>query len=337
MTTPAITLANLAKIETDVMKKGVMMTILRECKLMEYLKWQTVSSLTNMATYVKALPDAPAFRRIGEGYSTAQGDVDQVWESVYGFGMDINYDKVFEKLKNTIVDPKVLQTQLALKAMSYRFNDYFINGDHASDPDGFEGLKKRVANSASRQTVYGAASSGASLDVTGSTANVRAFLNKVEEAHYKCNGGKVGAIFVNEGMYYGFGRALRYGQIAAGGMLDITKDTFDREVVTYKGAPFVDVGYKIDLSTEIISESEVDGNGASVATSMYFVSFETDEGLSGIQLNPLEVYDPLNGGEQESTPSKLLRIDWWCGLASLGKRSIVRLCNFESPSNWTNA
>lgn len=333
----AYTLAQLAQLETQPLRKGIIMTILRQSNIMDVIPWENSDSLTIMATRWATLPTV-AFRRVNEGYSPNEGTDEQIWEALYGFGGEIKFDRVFEKVKNVIVDPKVNEVNKKLKALSMTFNDYFINGDHATDPDGFEGLKKRIASMPSRQSVYFAGAAGgstAALDPTASVANANAFLGKFEEAHYKCNAGKVSAVFMNESMYWGFGRLLRYVGSAGGNLMDMTKDQFDRTQITYKGTRFIDVGMKRDQSTEIITDTETALDSGADATSMYFVSFGDDEGLMGAQLGPMEVYDPLNGGEQESTPTKLLRIDWWLGLVSLGKYCMVRAINCEGASNWT--
>jgi hypothetical protein len=332
----AVTLAHVAKLETEPLRKGIIMNILRDARAMEVIPWENVDSLRSVAIRWTNLPTA-AFRRINEGYTADHGDVEQVWESVYGFGGEINFDRVFDKIGNTIVSPRVLQTKMKLKALSLMFNDYLINGDHGTDEDGFEGLKKRVSLMPSRQSVYFAGSSSAALDPTASAANARAFLDKFDEISYRTNRGSVGAYFMNEGLYLGFARVLRYAQVAAGGAgaLDVTRDSFDREIITYRGAKFIDMGLKRDQSTEIIAETETGGTGSANATSIYGVSFGTEQGVTGIQLGPLESYDPLAGGEQESVPAKLLRIDWWLGLAGFGSYGIVRGRNLEGAANWT--
>lgn len=332
----AYTVAQLAKLETQVFKKAVLMNILRAAKVMEVLPFENVSSLTNLAVRWRTLPAGIAFRKIGAGYTEdTTGDTEQVWEAVYGFGGELKFDRVFEKITNTIVDPKVQQTQMKLKALALKFNEYFIDGDHASDADGFEGLKKRVSLMPSRQSVYFAGASSAALDPKASIANARTFVDKWEECWYKCQGGNVSAILTNEGMIYGFGQVLRYiGTNAGVGMLDTTKDSFERTFVTYKGVPLIDMGLKADQSTEIITDTETAGDAGADATSLYFVSFGGDEGLTGIQLSNLEAYDPLNGGEMESVPATQYRIDWWCGLANFGSYSIVRGRNVEGASQW---
>jgi hypothetical protein len=329
----AFTLAQLAKIEKQALKRGVMLNILRFCRIMETFPFENVSALDNIAVRWSSLPDV-AFRKIGAGYTASEGDYDQIHESVYAFGGDINLDRIFGKVKNTIVDPRKDQVKMKTKAMAYKFNDYLINGDHATDADGFEGLKKRVAGMPSRQTVYvAAAASAAHVPITDATT-ARTFLDKWEEAYYKCNNGEVKTILCNEGIRWGFARVLRLAQIGGGGFLDVTRDSFDREILRYKNASIVDMGFKKDQATEIITDTEVAGDGGADATSAYFVSYGTDEGLSGIQLDQMEVYDPLNGGEQESIPAKLVRIEWIMGLANFGSHAFTRLRNFEGASQW---
>jgi len=331
----AFTLAQLAKLETEPLRKGVIMNLLRDARVMEVLPFENVNSLRSIAVRWATLPTV-SFRGINVGYTPDEGDYEQVYESVYGFGGEIEFDRVFDKIANTIIDPKTDQTKQKLKALALTYNDYFINGDHATDADGFEGLKKRIDAMPSRQKVHFTTNSTDSvLDPTASAANARLFLDKLEELHYKCNRGQVNAFLMNEGLYYGLGRVLRYLGASGAGLLATTRDSFDREINTYKGAPMIDIGLKRDQTTEIITNTETAGDAGSDATSIYAVSFGTDEALTGIQLSPMDVYDPLAGGERESKPTKLMRIDWWIGLANFGSYGIARGWNIEAPSAWT--
>jgi hypothetical protein len=328
-----LTLAQLAKVETDPLKKYVIMNIIRSAPIMELVPWNNVDSLKSVAVRWQTLPSV-AFRQINGSYTANEGDVEQVWESVYGFGGEIAWDRVFELVKNTITDLKKLHTDMKLKALALTFNDYFINGDHATDADGFEGLKKRIAGMPSRQTVYFAGASAAPLDPTNSTIKARAFVDFLEQVCYKTLGGAE-ALLMNEDTKYGVGRAMRYAQVAGGSFLDVTQDSFERDIPTFHGAMLTDMGLKKDQSTEVITNTEVAGDSGADSTSVYGVRFDEMDGLVGIQLEPMAVYDPLNGGEDPDTPAKKLRIDWWLGLASFGSHGIVRGRNLAAPSSWT--
>lgn len=330
----AVTLAHLAKIETESLKKAVLINLLRWMKVTEILPFENVDALTTIAVRWQTLPDV-ANRAINQGYTASEGDTEQVYESVYAFGGDINFDRVFEKVKNTIKPMKQLQIEMKLAAMALHFNNLFINGDHASDPLGLEGLKKRIDSYPSRQTVYFATSSGAGLDPTASVANGRAFFDKAEELCYVTNSGQVGALFMNEKLMYGFGRVARYIQASGGNFLDVTKDSFERVIPTFKGARMIDMGLKKDQFTEIITNTEAGGDSTANTTSIYAASFNMEQGITGIQLSDLEQYDPLNGGEQESLPAKLYRLEWWCGLAGFGSYGVARGRNLKGANGWT--
>lgn len=331
----AMTLAQMAQVEQTPFKKYVILNLLRRVRLMELLPFVNVDSLTSVAVRWRSLPTGVAFRAINGSYTEAtDGQTDQVWESVYGMGGEVKFDRVFDKIKNTIKDPKRIQIDMKLEVIARTFNDYLLNGDHATDADGFEGLKKRVASMPTRQSVYFAGSSSAALDVTASVANARTFFDKWEEMSYKCNAGQVGAFLLNENMYWGMGRAARYMASAAYNWLDTTKDSFDRDIVTYKGTRLVDVGLKRDLTTDIITDTETAGDAGADATSVYGVSLGEEDGIVGIQLAPgLETYDPTPG-ELQTAPAKLTRFEWWLGLAGFGSYHIVRGRNVEGASNW---
>lgn len=330
----AFNLAQAAKLEKYDLAAGIMMNLLREGPILNWISFEEVSSFTSIALRWTSLPSV-AFRRVNEGYTTSEGDVEQVYESVYGFGGDMEIDRVFDKVSASMVkDPRTLLIEMKSKAMALHFNNYFINGDHATEPDGFEGLKKRISNMPSRQSVRASATTDI-LDPTASAGNSRRFIDKLEEAMYKANGGDIDVILANEGMKWGLGRALRYGSSASFGLIDMTQDGFGREFLTYKGAPLLDMGLLSDQTTEVISAAETAEDAGADATSMYFVPFNSENGIQGIQLGPLEIYDPLDGAEQASKPTKLIRVEWWCGLAGFGSYGPTRLHNIETPANWT--
>jgi len=329
----AVTLAHVSKLESDVLKKMIYQNMLRKAPMLNYVPFENVNSLRSVAIRWTNLPSV-AFRRINGDYSTSEGDIDQVYESVYGFGGKIRVDRVFKKIGGSLIkDPEQLQIEMMSEAMAIKFNDYFVNGDHASDPDGFEGIKKRISNMPSRQTVQLGAASADAHDPTASTANARAFLDKWEEAYYKADGGNVSLILCNEGVKWGLGKVLRYLGIAGySSQLDVTKDQFDREFPTYKGATIVDAGLLADQSTEIITNTEADAAAnSSDTTSVYFIPFNDENGIVGIQLSEMETFP----GEKDQATSDVTTVEWWAGLAGFGSYGPTRLWNLEAPASWT--
>jgi len=331
--TGAITLGHLATTSQNPMSKFILMNLLRNSRLLDSFPIMPVEALNNVAVKVTSLP-SPAFRQMNAGYTRSVGDTAQVWESVYPIGGEFAVDRILKKVKNVIKDPVMVQTELHLEALALTVNDYLINGDQTTDPNGFEGLKKRVAGMPSRQSVYFAGSSSAALDPTASAANARAFFDAFDKAYRYANGG-ANMIIANEGMILGLARVLRYAQISGGNFLDVTRDVFGREIDTFRGTPVVDAGLKVDQTTEIITETETAGDAGADATSTYFINFDDRKGVVGIQLGGLEFYDPLTGGEMEGTPTGLVRYEWPLGLYSPGSYGIVRAQNVEGAASWT--
>jgi hypothetical protein len=330
-----ITLAQVAQLEKDPLKKYIGMQLLRHVKLWELLPFENVSALEVRALWWEKLPTGGAFRMVNEGYPAAQdGQLGDGFEHLYGFGGDIVFDKVLEGLSNVVVDPIKTQVDGRLESMAITWNNYLINGDVAVDPKGFNGLKKRVAAMPSRQTIWLGGSSAAALNPTASAANARKFINTFNMAWRYCNKGNVNAILCNESFIIGFSRVLALLQ-GYGNYLDVTRDNYGREEVSYRGVKFIDVGLLQDRTTEIIPENEPDGTASNVAMSFYLISINTQDGVYGIQKNQFDPYDPLNGGEMEARPAKMMRIDWWNGIASFGRYGIVRVRNLKNLAGWT--
>jgi len=329
--TGAYTLGNLATISQTPLEKAVILNLLRYTEIFGNLPFKNVDALNVSAVRVTALP-TPAFRNLNAGYTASVGDTEQVTEHLYPFGGEIKMDPVFKKVKNTIQDPYAQQLDLHMKATALVLNDRFVNGDWASDTTtlGFEGLKKRVSNMPARQSVRFSASTDI-LDPTASTANARLFLDKLDEAFIRCNGGNVSAIYTNEAIKLGIARVLRYLTLS-GSFLTTSKDVYGRTVYEYKGAPIVDVGLKRDQSTEIIPVTETAEDAGADATSLYCVSHDMSEGLVGISLSQMEVKEV---GQMEDTVTDQYRYEWVIGLAGFGSRGIVRGHNIEAPASWT--
>ena len=208
----------------------------------------------------------------------------------------------------------------------FKFNDTLVNGDHAVDADAFEGLKKRVANMPSRQTIWLDASAngtGASLKVLASEANEQLFLDALHKAIKRCDGAN--ALLSNEDTQLGLGQVLRRLKLNT-----TMTDAYDHTWDSFNGVKIVDVGLKSDKSTEIITNTEVVADAT--GTSIYAVRFDTDDGVRAIDLKGAggpQVYDPLKGGEMEAGPQNLRRIDWPVGLFHKSQYTIVRIAGFK--------
>jgi hypothetical protein len=311
-------LSDQLKIERDPLKAFVLNALLKRADLMQMCPFETLDALNTKITRWRNLPTV-AFRQIGSAYAESTGSFEQLDETVYPLGGDVDIDKVYMKDKSAIVNPRDVQVQMKVEAMAFKFNNAFVAGDQAVDANSFTGITKRVANLPAAQTL----SMGANgLDIRASNANMFTFLDKIDATLYRIGAGKDPenvTLFMNDNTF------LNITSVAKRlNMLEYTQDMFERFIPTYRGAKLVDIGYTDETeATRIITQTETQGS-SSVATSIYAVRFGGDGGefLHGIEEYPLDVQDI---GWLPTAPTYRVRVDWPVGLALWNDRSIARL------------
>jgi len=309
----ASTLADFSKLEKDTLRKSVIDGLLFNCDVMQFIPWETIGALGTKVTRFQLLPSV-GFRSIGEGYSEATGKTEQIPEDVSFLGGNIDVDKALIRANNTIAKERAVQQQMKLKAMAYKFNDQFINGDRSSDPEEIDGILRRIGllDIASSQEVdY---TSGATPVATAGDALT--FIEKIDEAVYCVEGHTPTFILGNQKGFLFIRQAARRASL-----LRTDQDQFGREISKMGSIPFYDIGVKADQSTQIITNTETKGGG-STETSLYFVKTGIGDMFWGIQEYPLETTDK---GELENGVTYRTVIDWPLGLAQVDKRAMSRL------------
>lgn len=292
--------------------------LLRKSDLLNVLPFAGVDNLKVKGARYQALPSTGK-RKLNAGYTPVYGTKEEIEETLFIYGGEVKIDRIYTKIAALFKSELEVQTEMLAESVARAFNYDFINGDHAVDADGLEGLKKRIGNMPARYKID-LESGGTTLSVLASAANTASFLDAMHKA-VKYIGGKADAIFCNESGYLGIGAALR-----RSGLLQTTTDAYGRTWDTLdmgSSKPrLIDVGIKADLSTEIITNTEAT---ATDGTSLYVVRMGDEDGLNGLNLNGTswDVYDPLGGGESESTPAYLRRIDWAVGLKNFSNNFSV--------------
>jgi len=322
----AWTLAELSKIETDVLRKSVIDTLLMEASMMEVVPWETIGTLSTAIVKYQDLPSV-GFRKLNAGYAESTGHFEQKTEVISLLGGMIDTDKAIARAKNTIADARAVQQQMMVRALAYKFNDKFINGSPVVDPEEFKGISVRVddivAEGYTGQFIDCGGTYGAARDagILYDTANRNNFLDKLFTLVYSIDGHKPDVLLMNKKCLLAVSSLLRQERL-----LNQAQDMFGRFIDVFAGVRMVDIGTKADQVTEIITNTEdpQDIYTSDVSTSIYAVKFGIGEHVWGIQEYPMEVVDK---GLLEATPVYRTEIDWPLGLAHVNPRSIARLCN----------
>jgi hypothetical protein len=316
----ALTLVEMAKIEENPLRKGVISTLLFESNVMQMIPWEDIGALSTTVIRFKNLPSV-GFRYVNESYSESTGTFDQIQESVYPLGGDIDVDIMFIQNKAAVASPRATQTEMKLKAVAYQFNQSFLNGDQAIDPRSFDGVKKRVANmpagGTGGQTLTAGGTLGTNgLDVIASTANQHAFIDSLDALAYACDGHMADAFLMNRQTLLRTRSVLR--RLA---LLNVNEDQFGRFIDHYGSIPLYDIGVQADQTTQIIGNAETQGSAVD-ATSIYALKYGSEAFLGGLQEYALRVTD---FGELETKPVYRTRVDWPIGLATWHPRCIARM------------
>ena len=316
------TLADLSKIETDPNRGRVMDTLLWEIAMMEKIPWETTGQLSKKMVRIQDLPSVGT-RKINAAFSETSGTLEQEVENISIFGAYCDVDEVVARVSNTIEDARLINARMHAKAMAYKFNDKFINGDPNTYPEEFKGLKERIEY---LRSAAGGSYTGQYID-NGGTAGDGVLLssaerhNFVDSLHKLCHavkGHKPDMLLMNSDCLLAIGSALRREQL-----YQTTKDMFDRVVDLFMGIPLIDIGTTADQTTEIITSTEtLEDEAGAESTSIYAVKFGEGEYLWGIQTFALEVKDL---GLLQTTPKYRTQIQWPLGLAQIDPYSIARL------------
>lgn len=306
----ALTLVEAAKYSQDNLQRGVLETFVIESPVLDRIPFLDVQGNAYAYNEEATLPGVE-FRAVNAAYSESTGTINQKSETLVILGGDADVDTYLVATRGNLNDLRAEQTALKVKAISYKYQDGFINGDTAVDANSFDGLKKRLTGA----QVIAAATNG--LPVVGADDAARhTFFDALDALLAAVPGAQ--ALYMN---------ALILSKIRSSArrltIYDQTVDSFGRKIATYNGVPMLDIGNKADGSL-IIPQTETQGT-SNIASSIYAVRFgasEGDQAVTGLTNGGVSVRDL---GEQQAKPVFRTRIEFFTGLAVFGGKAAARL------------
>lgn len=308
----ALTLVEAAKLSTDDLQRGVLETFVQESPVLDRIPFLSIQGNAYAYNEEATLPGVE-FRNVNEAYSESTGTVNQKSEKLVILGGDADVDQFIIQTRGNLNEQRAIQTAMKVKALSYHFQDVFVNGDTAVDPKGFDGLKKRLTGS----QVVSAGANGIPVVGNGGT-DAHTFFDKMDELFASVSGGPSVA-YANAAI---IAKILSSGR-RIGGVEIVRSDLTGKREVTWQGVPILDLG-QTSAGVEILPRTETQGT-ATTASSIYAVKFGGDEGdqaVTGLNNGGVQVRDL---GEQDSKPVVRTRIEFYCGMALFGGQAAARL------------
>lgn len=309
--------------------------IRQECDIVDLLPWKTLGTVEIQHRRTDSISTVGFRQGRGAGFGGVSGhSTDHVADAVWHLGAAVKADKtdLRDKLAGDIIGDRIKN---AVTGMRYTVLDYFINGDHGTNPYGFEGIKTRLANMSTSQIVYGETSSAA-LDIRSaanpSESDLYQFMDSIDEAIDQLDG-STGDIALTSSDFIAAARSAfrrmgkwtmhpdseagKFGTV--GRRTSADKPT--KPVLVYpeeRPIKWYDMGFKADQTTRVVGTETVGG----VATRpVYFVKIGHPY-VYGIQQYGIETSEPMKLPDGVTTQ---VTIDWPMGLHHVHNRSISKL------------
>lgn len=331
---PTLTLAQYAQLEKDPLQKGIMMGITQHSVVADLLTFRNIGGLSESGVRFDEVI-TPDWVALDGAINSKRANAKPLSYSVHQMAVHIDVPLLLEQQdKNQLARLSTQNVKLAIKGSAYVVNDAFINGDHAAEPDQFEGLNKLVSTMGSAQTV------GASqIDISSGGSDDAArhgLLDRIDEAIDAVEGSQPDAAFCNREFAKKFRSVIRRAGLL-GDTHNWISDGFKatdprktqrtastRPAFVYNGTgtpvPFYIIDKKADQTTNIIGNTYSEGGSSAASTRVFFVKFGPED-LEGIQAKGLETKDI---GLLEDKENIRKRVVWSPGLAVWGPRSISK-------------
>jgi hypothetical protein len=315
MASGALSLLEAAKSGTDQKKRGVIETIIQESPIIEMLPWTTISG-NSLKHYAEDTLPSVGFRQVNASYSSSYGTDTEYYWGVAILGGEVKVDNFLVDVIGSEEDIEAKQWIKLAKANAMRFDYEALNGTGANN--GFKGLKQLIGEGFGTLNQFSAV--GGTLTLDGLDVAHDLFRNQ----------GSADAILLNRAMRRKI-TALARSSVTGVSLIDVGSDVFGRQVTQWNGVPLRILGDVIDGSGNIVPAlpfTEDPGDAGNDTTSIYFVKFGEDD-VTGL-LGKGGSFSVKSFGEQQASPQRMGRLEWYPGMAIFNQYSVVRMAGMTN-------
>lgn len=276
------TLPEYAKTVADDKERAVIELFPEESDIMGAIPFMSAPGGAYRYTREGALPDNIGFRAINELPAEGHGVLNDLVEQTFPIAGNLDVDRAL--IRRHGMDRRAREERMQIKASAVKWSDTFINGDNASQPREFTGMKQRLravdnsvdgTNYESRIIANSVAAGGAGL----SLAQLDLAISLVDNPTH---------IIMPKVLKTRLPAAAR--EQGTTGFVTQDKDEMGKMITRYGELPIL-TGYGITPLGEFLPFNEVAfGGGAANTSSIYIVSFR-EGGVCGLEVEPMDVTD----------------------------------------------
>ena len=304
MASGSLSLLEAAKYGSTTLGRGVVTTLIQESPILEMLPFTSITGNALKVTVEDTLP-APAFRDVNESYTRSMGTDTERFFGCAILGGEVFIDNYIVRVQADQISAKARQYSKFSKAMSRTFDASFFDGTGTSKD--FKGINSLITE-------------GLGQTVSAGTNGGVLTLDMLDEGWDSLRGQSApDALLMNRFLRRKINALARAGNFS---LVDVGTDQFGRQVNIYNGTPIRIIGDDID-GTAILAFDETQGS-SSVTSSIYAISFGTDENVYGI-LGLGGSFDVKDFGETEAAPGHLGRVEVYPGIVVANSFSVCRV------------
>jgi len=297
---PALTLLEAAKLEKDMVRRGIIQLYAGSSDILMVLPFTNISGNSLKYNREESYPGI-GFRGVNESYTSSVGVINPLSEPLVIAGGEIDVDTFIVATMGS--EQRSVQESMKTRALGLAWTKTFIKGDSASSPKEFDGLQIRVTGN--QKIAAGSTSGGTALSLAKLDEAIDQTLNPTH-------------LLMSKAMRRRLTQAAR--DTAVGGFITFAKDAFGKPVTMYNDLPILTVDQDHEQAA-ILPFTEAASSGSATATSIYVMSI--GEGmLTGIQNGDMQVDDM---GKLQAEPKFRTRVEWFNGLCVMHGRSVTRL------------
>lgn len=306
----AVTLLESHKDSSNMLKTGVVETLIQESPILEMLPMTSFVGAAYETNLEFDLPD-PEFRQVNATYNRSHGTDRKVFWGVSILGGEVFIDNFIVRTRGNVVDTKAKQYRKFAKAMARTFDKSFFDGTGTAND--FKGLNTLVDEGFGQ--VYGANANHANGGALS--------LDDLDVAYDLIRSqSSPDAILANRTHRRKITKLAR--DTSTGfSLIDVGDDKFGNQVTQWNGVGIRLIGD--DRSgNAILDFDETKGTSSGTVSSLYMVAFGEEENVHGL-MGAGGTFEVVDFGETEASPGHLGRVEAYPGICIANPYSVVRV------------
>ncbi len=290
----ALTLAEAAKLSNDMLRQGVVETIVKESPVLRQLPF--IEIVGNGLTYNResSLPSID-FYDVGDPWAESTPTFDQRTANLKIMGGDADVDNFLKATRSNIQDLEAAVIEIKAKALKDKFEETFIYGDAAVNAKQFDGLRKLIDTATAGSQVVAAGAAGAPLTL--------AMLDQLIDV---IKGGRPDLLLMSRRTRRKINALVR----ASGGMMETDRDNWGNFIEFWDGVPIGVSDWILD--THIVAGSVETATTGGTSSTVYAIQFG-EGGLCGLTAPGYIAAERV--GSLETKDATRTRIKWYVALA----------------------